>query len=395
MPEPPASLPNTRTQSLEAARGVAAFLVLFHHFLLAFDLELKRALTNTPLGWTQNGGGAVIFFFTLSGFVLTVRFFEGAPGVDLARNAVKRWPRLWLPAAASILAGAAVLVFRLNAAQAEAARISGSDWLATFGNAHLPPEFSPGFLNALIETVTLWFGALPHYNSSLWTMQWELLGSYLVFGLAALSRYVAAPLLVIAFVMVLLVLALPAPYTIPFVFGSSLAFVLSRSRLRFGAPTGVVLVLFGLLLLSYEGPAGIFAGLAQLALPDGAESIFVVVMQSAGSIVLMLALLRTAALAQRLSGPVARALGELSFPVYLVQVIVICTVSSWTFVALATTGAPLQIPLTLGATLLGTLVVAAPLVSLERWWVPFVNTLARQLFSPAPPSQKSRSSGTP
>ncbi|MCC6880770.1 MAG: acyltransferase family protein, partial [Verrucomicrobiales bacterium] len=98
-----------KEQHWEAARGLAALLVMFHHSVAAFYHEavfgvaddisgspLTRLFTMTPLGVVLAAHFAVCFFFVLSGYVLSLKFFgEGAKGRwDAVEAAVKRPFRL-------------------------------------------------------------------------------------------------------------------------------------------------------------------------------------------------------------------------------------------------------------------------------------------------------------
>jgi peptidoglycan/LPS O-acetylase OafA/YrhL len=79
-------------------RGIAAGVVLVHHFLLEFLPHLHGrnfpddpiALVRTPLFALINGSAAVAVFFVLSGFVLTVRAFEDGRAERLIVGIFKR-----------------------------------------------------------------------------------------------------------------------------------------------------------------------------------------------------------------------------------------------------------------------------------------------------------------
>ena len=87
---------------LEALRGIAAVIVLLHHFLVVVAPRLHGrnfpddpiALVRTPLFALVNGTAAVSIFFVLSGFVLTLRAMEQRDWRQIVAGVVKRWPRL-------------------------------------------------------------------------------------------------------------------------------------------------------------------------------------------------------------------------------------------------------------------------------------------------------------
>src|SRR5438128_873511 len=102
---------------LEALRGIAAMMVLLHHFLLVVAPRLHGrqfpddpiALVRTPLYALVNGTAAVSIFFVLSGFVLTFRAMEKGDWRPLLAGAFKRWPRL-VPLVAMVNALSALFV---------------------------------------------------------------------------------------------------------------------------------------------------------------------------------------------------------------------------------------------------------------------------------------------
>ena len=91
--------------ALEAVRGVAACVVVVHHYMLAFLPHFHGrlfpddsiALVRTPLFFFVNGTAAVAVFFVLSGFVLTVRAFQSNQAGGLVVGAFKRWPTAGVP----------------------------------------------------------------------------------------------------------------------------------------------------------------------------------------------------------------------------------------------------------------------------------------------------------
>ncbi len=109
---PPGAPPAERLPELDALRGIAAVLVLVHHAvqmvpplptpdILGLGWLRWVTLNFTPLRVAEAGRPAVLFFFALSGYVLTRALLRsGSPG--LAAFAAQRSIRLMLPAAASV-----------------------------------------------------------------------------------------------------------------------------------------------------------------------------------------------------------------------------------------------------------------------------------------------------
>ncbi|WP_419898005.1 acyltransferase family protein [Roseomonas sp. USHLN139] len=109
----------SRLVELDSLRGIAALIVVLHHAWLTLDGTppwLDWALTETPLRPIAMGRQAVIFFFVLSGFVLTralLRQEARSPGSVLSplgwgHYAAQRAIRLGLPVLAAVLFSAAL-----------------------------------------------------------------------------------------------------------------------------------------------------------------------------------------------------------------------------------------------------------------------------------------------
>ena len=70
-----------------------------------------------------------------------------------------------------------------------------------------------------------------------------------------------------------------------------------------------------------------------------------------------------------LSGRAARFLGDLSFPLYLVHLPVICSLASWVLLVSGSTA------LGAAAAMLGSILAALPLVIFNNWWVQVLGAL--------------------
>ena len=98
-----------RFQQLDSLRGIAALCVFISHYLLAFNIDVHSscAFRFTPLGTLLNGRAAVMFFFVLSGFVLSLPFLENKP-LKLLPFYLKRILRIY-PAYLAAIAFALIL----------------------------------------------------------------------------------------------------------------------------------------------------------------------------------------------------------------------------------------------------------------------------------------------
>ena len=126
---------------LEGLRGLAALMVVASHYVHAFYPSLATGnmgfqhmtyednIYGTPLTLAFAGTFAVAIFFVLSGFVLTIGFFQTKKIDIIKKLASKRYLRLMLPALASIFL--CLVLMKLNIASIDsAASLAHSKWLA-------------------------------------------------------------------------------------------------------------------------------------------------------------------------------------------------------------------------------------------------------------------------
>ena len=208
---------NERFMELEGLRGVAAIAVVIYHALVIFypamfygighplapvaHGQFESVVFGTPVGVLMSGVFAVSIFFVLSGFVLSIGFFQTRRIEIVQKLAIKRYLRLMLPALASIMIVFVLLSLHLHESKASTELITQSGASSTLW------QFEPNIFVALnqglwqIFTTTL---DARHYNPVLWTMQYEFIGSFLVFGFLLLfgtakHRWITYIILVLVF----------------------------------------------------------------------------------------------------------------------------------------------------------------------------------------------------
>lgn len=369
-----------RFAHLETARGLASVIVIFSHFFLAylpqFHPVAADAFDGTSPGWLVNGAGAVCFFFVLSGFVLTYRYFLSGDMRVLLRGAVKRFPRLYLSCAISVLLG--FVVIRLGLSWSDpASAITGSGWLASYARADLPPEEARDIPSAIYQTVAiLLVPGNDHYSTNLWTMPFEFWGSIGCFVLAWLLLACARLRLVLAILLVVAILVLMERY---------LWMLPQNYRLRLLAPPMVVGCLIALLharghrLPVWSATPLILAGLVAL-------SQFDMTWDKVGGILLLLGLLAYETPPSWLTGRIGLFLGEMSFPLYVVHTIVLLSLGSGVFVAAHAAGFGNVAALisTFVAIMSASTLLACGIVAVERWWVPTTSRFAGRVVDGLP-----------
>ena len=250
---------------LEACRGIAAVVVIFHHNILGFYPSLSGILPGSLTSASMvdrwffviaNGTGAVNFFFTLSGFVLYWTVRHSSKKNYQIISLLKRYPRLVLPVTVTTVLS--YFLFELDAYHfVDAAKISKSPWLAAFAYAGWSPSFHASFLEALTQGMTTFFTGERSYNSNLWTMKPEFLGSVFVFVLAPSVIGMQDKRAILLSYLVLMVYAnVTYPYLLSFCTGVFLSEISSRTLQKVEIPyvISLLLIAVGLYLLGYFSP---------------------------------------------------------------------------------------------------------------------------------------------
>jgi peptidoglycan/LPS O-acetylase OafA/YrhL len=319
-------------RELEGLRGVAAFVVLLAHLRLTFFIEESSAF-HAHLGDFSgrvfealfDGNFAVWLFWTMSAFVLSLRFHETL-GQENSREAmssaaIRRYPRLVIPALASVVLAWFFLRCGLMTNTLLAGELGPKyqDWLGSF---YL---FEADFIKAL-KTAT-WQSFFSYdrsstYNAVLWTMEVELIGSFFLFAFLALfGKHQSRLLFYIAAALIAAKLTLH--WINAFTFGMLLSDIwVNRRRVISRLPAAAKKFIFFLRKSIWVFS---FSGLSLLIL-IGSSNRF-------GILHLILAVVTTAFVIASIpankvfSAPPLVFLGKISFGLYLVHLPIICVVS--------------------------------------------------------------------
>lgn len=173
---------------------MAALIVVFYHFISIFYPAIMGIagapvhspydvlIAKTPLSFLFAGNFAVVVFFVLSGFVLTVKYFSSSGG-SLFPAAVKRYVRLMPIALVSVLLGYFLSALHLVYFGA-ASPLTGS----VFAYFLFEPSLGGALFQGLVTAFSVQQPLTLSYNPVLWTIYYEMVGSLLVFGLATLAK---------------------------------------------------------------------------------------------------------------------------------------------------------------------------------------------------------------
>jgi peptidoglycan/LPS O-acetylase OafA/YrhL len=369
---------------LEALRGIAAAIVLLHHFLLLVAPRLHGrnfpddpiALVRTPFYALVNGSAAVTVFFVLSGFVLTVHAMEQRDWKQILVGVAKRWPRLVPLVVVVNILSALFFVFGLY---------GNSTWF----NIRSDPGVG-AFEQALVivgravrEAVfTTFVNGTANFNSALWTMHYELIGNFVAYATALVLIYQRSfTRAMVAGAMIMLLTATMlgegGPYYAMPVAGALIARTylereaLARASAVLKPWRGLIafcVAVLVILLFGYDGyskPAGFYAFAAPWSSPQTEPLIHGVAAVAVLGLVLFYDPVRT-----RLRGPIAGVLGRLSFPVYLVHLPVLHGLVAPIYAGLAAHfGAGIAAATAFALFIMLTLAAAYPLALVDERWV--------------------------
>lgn len=194
-----------RNSALDGVRGVGALIVLFWHLSVHFfpaaawgsvqpgSWSWENLIFGGPFGVLVSGTFAVVLFFLMSGYVLTIGYIRSGDTDAMYRKLIGRIPRLFIPATGITIIFFfcyQYLWFVRGGTPFDVLRATGS---LPFLEKYLDVNFKFTISELLSNIFWLpWFNPDFRllYNGVLWTMSIELSGSFLVMILTmALYRY--------------------------------------------------------------------------------------------------------------------------------------------------------------------------------------------------------------
>lgn len=183
-----------KTLWLTGLKGIAALIVIFRHYANGFfpalhtgngndarlfigntAVSVEEIINRTPLYLFINGGFAVYIFWILSAYLLSNYYYSNEVScIDMRKKALKRYLSVLFPIAVTYFV--VYLMLKLGwFYNTLASPYSGSEWLAGFYS------FPPSLLHLLRSLfVDTFFTANVPYNPVLWTIEIEVKGSFLL-----------------------------------------------------------------------------------------------------------------------------------------------------------------------------------------------------------------------
>ncbi|MCM7560025.1 acyltransferase family protein [Enterobacter roggenkampii] len=318
---------------LDGLRGILCILVLIEHCINFYkpdirftELEgitglVRRLIISTPLNIMYNGDVAVYIFFALSGFVLSLSFNRSKNHDVILSGVIKRYPRIMLPVAGSMVLMYVVMLF-------------------------IDTYVGQAFGLQLFNVVEQVFYKIPFTHSiltnyPLWSMSYELYGSLLVFSLLAIFGRSKHRILFYSMVMVYFMVSLNqahqdifeySTYYALFVFGMIMSDITNGGAFKINPYIRLAMFSIGLYLatipLPRENIAQYIGAYTYLKVFDGFSYMQVsITIGVIGSMILFASIIDSNVAMKFLSTNVVRFLGNISFPLYLNHAIVIYVIS--------------------------------------------------------------------
>ncbi|WP_127576441.1 acyltransferase family protein [Paenibacillus barengoltzii] len=330
---------------LDGIRGLAAFVVVISHYIQVFypaalngnpqqaHWKWDTWYGHSPINLFYNGQFAVCMFFVLSGYVLSVKIFQKRLDREtfyysLQSSAIRRYVRLAVPAAVSVMF--VYLAIITNSVHLQ--DIWGSTWTDMKKNYYELDTNLYTVIKAAVFDPFFRFQAHP-YNPVLWTMSYELLGSYLIFGFIALFGRAKKRWIVYGILSVVLI----QTYFVAFLWGMLLADLLKYKWIQ-GKTIKVSVLLMGIYLGSapytsltdnmYE-PIEVWTNLINLWIQFHIDPRRLA--HTLGAAMILFVLLRSALLQRVFEWKPFVYLGQVSFSLYLIHFTFLNTFSAFLF----------------------------------------------------------------
>lgn len=318
---------NGRVEEIDGIRGWAALsVVIFHQWLETFG-KIHPEFVKPVYYFFVDGPLAVYIFFILSGDALSTPFLTKKSKKILNKMAAKRYFRLSFPISLITATSLAAMWLGITCNVTAANFVHREDWLGSFLN--FDPSLSNAFRYAFLSVFT--GGATgSNFNTFLWTMPIELIGSILVFLYLYIQSSIKFPMAATAAIIAFL-FAFNHWYALFFIgvllaqlrANGNLGRIRQRKTVKIAGPA-LVLSAYALEFYLRQTPpvhtSGSIANGLRVAIQDNEKFVIATLFVVGVSI--------SKDLCSLFKTRLSIFLGQVSFPIYLVQQLILCTVTS-------------------------------------------------------------------
>ncbi|PHI31647.1 acyltransferase family protein [Budvicia aquatica] len=297
--------------SLEGIRGLCCFIVIIDHCVNIFMPSLRftgtegvkgeilRVIALSPLNIVYSGLPSVYIFFILSGFVLSFKYNNNDDKI-LISGVIKRYFRLAIPILVSMM-----FIFMIY-------KVSGHITGKGFGLSLVTAIKQAIFMSSDGDRVL--------YNYPLWTIPYEIYGSFLVFSLLAIfgRSNIRLPIYLIC-----LLLSVNTFYSM-FIFGLIISDLSSRKNININRIFLSIMFFLGILFISTPLPRdGVETGIGiysyvQFILGDNASKNYDI-MQKIGCPLIFVSLFYSIKARSFFESSLFQFLGKISFSAYILH----------------------------------------------------------------------------
>jgi peptidoglycan/LPS O-acetylase OafA/YrhL len=324
---------NGRIKFIDGLRGICALIVVLSHFMVAFfpaaywgtsvqshmRYNIDTYLSQSPVSIFYAGNYSVCIFFLITGFVLTTTIYKED---SLKKVATKRYFRLCIPILVATLI--IYLFMKLNLfSSINVAKITGSQWLNDLYN------FTPNFKEMLSITLfDVLFIGNAKYNTVFWMMSILFYGSFLTLLVTSIwgnmkNRQIIYALIILIFIK----LGNMYIYYIAFILGLFCAdmFINYKNILsKINDKIALFFIVMGVYLGCYPTgvvPTNIFYSCLNIG--DDSFKIYHII----GAFLVIVGIMCNTLIKDLLSKKSFQYLGKISFSIFLVHIIVLCSFS--------------------------------------------------------------------
>lgn len=316
-----------KIEHLEGLRGLACLIVVISHYMQFYfhsvlfsnpTFSAKYLLSKTPLNLFYNGNFAICIFFILSGYVLSINFLSTNNYQSLVESSVKRYFRLMIPVFVSVIIAYFLLIFGAY----NYFTLHTNDLRYTTMNQNFFTMLKYALFDVFFKNTITNTKANVTYIGVLWTMNYEFLGSFLVFSFLSLfgtikKRYVFYLVLITFFY---------NTYFLAFILGLLLCDLNLNKHINSFKPIIFIFLIIGLFLGSYpygktENTIYNFLNVKFLIL--NYRTFYHII----GAFFIMISVLNSSILKNILSSKLFVFLGKISFSLYLTHFLILTSFS--------------------------------------------------------------------
>jgi peptidoglycan/LPS O-acetylase OafA/YrhL len=359
-------LPTLRVDFLDGIRGWAAIMVVLFHIMIRILVNTTPSYHRFYLTFITDGHLAVFIFFVLSGFALSITFIKRPQKVSIPLALITRYFRLLIPILLTSFIVYCLMKAHLMFNVQIADLANSKAWLGTFYDFEVSLI---GLLKFCFFDVFFHYERPTSYNIVLWTMPIEYAGSVLIYLSIGLFRCENRKIFFFPLVAIIIYLLRNDPPLACFILGYLLAeayfsYGYIIKKLKFINSISTLLFIVPVIISTFYRPEN-----------DKYTALL--------AFILVLSVTFSPLLKSFFSNSLSRFLGKISFPLYLIHMIVVSSWSSYLFLHLPLYGYEHQVVanIILATTMLLSIFLAWIMCPMEEFSIKASKYLSKKILS--------------